>query len=121
MPQDRKALSRQYKNTPRTMGIGVVRHVVNGKVLLLAGRDIPSLLNRHLAQLRLGVHRNQALQQDWAAGGEGSFAFEVVDTLTPKDTAGYDPTDDLRALEQLWLEKLAPFEPVGYNPRPKAG
>jgi hypothetical protein len=117
MPVDRKALSREYKNTPRTMGIGVVRNTVNGKVLLLAGPDIPSLLNRHRAQLRLGVHRNQALQQDWQAGSERSFAFEVVDTLTPKDEPGYDPTGDLRALEQLWLEKLTPFEPAGYTPR----
>jgi len=118
MPLDRKALSREYKNTPRTMGIGVVRNTANGKVLLLAGRDIPSLLNRHLAQLRLGAHRNQDLQQDWLGGGEKSFSFEVLDTLTPKDTPGYDPADDLLALEQLWLEKLAPFAPAGYNPRP---
>ena len=117
---DRKALSREYKNTPRTMGIGVVRNTVSGKVLLLAGLDIPSLLNRHLAQLRLGAHRNQELQQDWEAGGEKRFSFEVLDTLTPKDTPGYDPADDLRALEQLWLEKLAPFEPTGYNSRPKS-
>ncbi len=27
MPQDRKALSREYRNTPRTMGIGVVRNI----------------------------------------------------------------------------------------------
>jgi hypothetical protein len=120
MPLDRKALSREYKNTPRTIGIGVVRNTGKGKILLLASQDIPSLLNRHRAQLRLGVHRNQELQQDWQAGGEQSFAFEVVDTLTPKDTPGYDPADDLRALEQLWLEKLAPFDPVGYNPRPRS-
>jgi len=33
MPQDRKALRREYKNTPRTAGIGVVRNTVSGKVL----------------------------------------------------------------------------------------
>jgi hypothetical protein len=120
MTPDRKALSRAYRDTPRTMGIGVVRHIGTGKVLLLAGQDIRSLLHRHLAQLRLGVHRNQALQRDWQAGGEQSFAFEVVDTLTPKDTPGYDPADDLRELEHLWLEKLAPFEPAGYNAPPQS-
>ena len=119
MAQDRKAIIRDYKNTPRTMGIGVVRNVAKNKVLLLAGVDIPSLLNRHLAQLRLGVHRNRELQQDWTDGGERNFAFEVVDTLTPKDEPGWDPADDLRALERLWLEKLAPFAPAGYNPPPK--
>lgn len=115
MDQDRKALSRQYKNTPRTMGVGVVRNTANGRVLLLAGLDIPALLNRHRAQLRLGVHRNQHLQQDWRAVGEQGFAFEILDTLTPKDTPGYDPQEDLRVLEQLWLERLTPFEPAGYH------
>ena len=102
------------------MGIGVVRNTANGKVLLLASQDIASLLNRHRAQLRLDAHRNLELQRDWQAGGERRFVFEVVDTLTPKDTPGYDPADDLRALEQLWLEKLTPFEPAGYNPRPRS-
>jgi hypothetical protein len=119
MPQDRKALTREYKNTPRTMGIGLVRNTANGKVLLLASRDMPALLNRHQAQLRLGVHRNLELQRDWKAVGEQAFVFEVVDTLTPKDAPGYDPAADLRALEQLWLERLTPFEPAGYNPPAK--
>ncbi len=119
--QDRKALARHYKDTPRAMGIGLVRNVANGKVLLVAGQDISALLNRHRAELRLGSHRNAELQRDWTAAGEQGFAFEVVDTLTPRDTPGYDPTDDLRALEELWLEKLGPFEPAGYNPRPRSG
>jgi hypothetical protein len=101
------------------MGIGVIRNTASGKVLLIAGRDIPALLNRHQAQLRLGVHRNQHLQHDWQTLGAPGFAFEIVDTLAPKDTPGYDPGDDLRALEQLWLEKLSPFEPAGYHPPPK--
>jgi hypothetical protein len=32
---------------------------------------------------------NQQLQQDWRAAGEQGFAFEILDTLTPKDTPGY--------------------------------
>ena len=120
MAHDRKARIREYKNTPRTMGIGVVRNTATGKLLLVAGRDIPALLNRHRAQLRLGVHRNRRLQEDWTALGEQGFAFEVVDTLAPQETPGYDPSDDLRALEHLWLEKLTPFEPAGYNPPPRS-
>jgi hypothetical protein len=115
VPLDRKAISREYKNTPRPMGVGAIRNTGNGKLLLVAGRDINALLNRHRAQLRLGMHRNAALQQDWNAAGEGAFVFEVVDTLPPRETSDADPTDDLRALQELWLEKLAPFPPAGYN------
>ena len=120
MTTDRKALIREYKERPRTMGVGTVRNLASGKVLLVAGVDLPALLNRHRAQLRLGSHRNRALQEDWNAQGAERFAFEVVDTLEPREAADYDPADDLEALEQLWLDKLRPFEPAGYHrpPRP---
>lgn len=116
---DRKALSRQYRETPRTMGVGLVRNLTSGKSLLFAGVDLPSLLNRHRAQLRLGGHPVKALQADWNAQGADAFAFEVVDTLTAPDRPDYDPASDLRELEQLWLEKLSPFEPAGYHRPPK--
>jgi hypothetical protein len=122
MMQDRKAMIREYKETPRTMGVGAVRHIASGKLLVIAGQDLPSLLNRHQAQLRLGAHGNRALQQDWVVHGPEGFTFEVLDTLArPADKPDYDPTDDLRALEALWLEKLAPFEPAGYNRPAKLG
>jgi len=119
MDKSRRERIREYKNTPRAMGVGVVRNTASGKVLLVCGPDVRSLLNRHLAQLRLGAHRNHALQGDWHALGEQAFRFEVVDTLEPADTPDYDPTADLEALESLWLEKLKSFAPAGYNPAPK--
>jgi len=119
MSVDRKALTRQYKETPRTMGIGQVRNLTSGKVLLIAGLDLPSLLNRHKAQLRLNAHSVKTLQADWNAQGADNFAFEVLDTLTPVDKPDSDPAADLRALEEMWLEKLSPFEPAGYNRQPK--
>ncbi|HTT69307.1 MAG TPA: GIY-YIG nuclease family protein [Gemmatimonadales bacterium] len=118
MTVDRKALSRRYKDTPRPMGVGVVRNLTNGRVLLVSSRDLPSMLNRQRAQLSLDAHANRALQQDWNALGPASFAFEVLDTLEPADTPDYDPAEDLEALKALWMEKLSPFEPDGYHPRP---
>ena len=115
MTIDRKAAAREYKETPRTMGVGVVRDRQNQKALVVSGVDIPSLLNRHRAQLRLGAHRIKPMQADWNAHGEAAFEFEVLDTLKPKDEPGYDPSDDLRALEALWIEKLDPIEPRGYH------
>jgi hypothetical protein len=100
------------------MGVGVVRNLANGRVLVLAGSDLPSLLNRNRAQLRLNAHRNRALQADWKEMGPDAFEFVVLDTLKPKDTPDYDPTEDLHTLEALWLEKLSAFEPTGYHRRP---
>lgn len=63
------------------------------------------------------AHRNHALQQDWNEMGPEAFAFEVVDLLKPKEDLGYDPSEDLRALEDLWLAELNPFDGRGYNVR----
>jgi hypothetical protein len=99
------------------MGVGLVRNSTSGKVLLVWSRDLPALLNRHRAQLKLNGHPNRVLQQDWNTLGSDSFEFEILDTLTPADTSDYDPTEDLAALAALWMEKLGPFEPVGYHRR----
>ena len=115
MTADRKALVREYKDTPRTMGVGAVRNLTNGKLLLFAAADLGALLNRQRAQLRLNGHRIRGLQEDWNALGADAFAFEVVDTLAPADTPGYDPTEDLESLLALWMDKLRPFEPAGYH------
>jgi hypothetical protein len=116
---DKKALTREYKETPRPMGVYQVRNTVNGKVLIGTSVDLPSILNRQRGELRLGGHRNRALQQEWNEHGPEAFEFEILDTLPPSDKPGYKPAEDLKALEALWLEKLMPFEERGYNSRPK--
>lgn len=116
---DKKALIREYKETQRPMGVYQIRNIVNGKVLIGKSVDLPSILNRQRGELRLGGHRNRALQQDWNAHGPEAFEFEILDTLPPSDKPGYNPAEDLKALEALWLEKLMPFGERGYNARPK--
>jgi hypothetical protein len=114
---DRKDLIRQYKETPRPMGIFRVRNTTNGKAFIGASVDLPAMLNRQQAQLRFGAHPNRALQQDFNELGPEAFAFEILDTLKAKDEPGNDPAADLRVLEELWLEKLSPFDDRGYHDR----
>ena len=89
------------------MGVYRVHCAVTGHALVAASKDLPSILNRHRAQLRLGGHPSRAFQADWLAHGPESFVFEVLDTLAPSDAPDYDATADLAALEDLWLEKLS--------------
>jgi hypothetical protein len=116
---DRKEQIRKYKETPRPMGVYRVHCVENDKSLVGSSVDIQARLNRHQAQLRLGGHPVKELQADWNRLGADFFRFEVVDTLTPSDEPGYDHAKDLRLLEEMWLEKLAPYGNRGYNERPK--
>ena len=80
---DRRELIRQYKETRRPMGVYRVHNTRDDRSLLGRSVDLPSILNRERAQLRLGVHRNAALQRDWNALGAEAFAFEVLDTIAP--------------------------------------
>jgi hypothetical protein len=116
---DKKALTRGYKESQRPMGVYQIRNTVSGKLLVGASVDLPSILNRHRAALRMGGHLNRGLQKDWGEFGPEAFEFEVLDTLTPPERPDYDPRGDLRVLEELWLDKLSPYEERGYNTKPK--
>jgi len=111
---DRKEIIRKYKETPRPMGVYRVLNKTNGKTLLGTSRDLPAVLNRHRAQLRLNGHRNREMQRDWNEMGPDAFEFEILDTLSPSDSPDYDPKDDLRQLEELWVEKLAVSKDLAY-------
>ena len=82
--------------------------------------QVNNAVNRHLATLKMNVHRNKALQQDWNAASPNDFTFEVLEYLEPQDKPGYDYHEDLAVLEELWLEKLQPYGEKGYNKPPKA-
>lgn len=115
---DRKAVIREYKSTPRPMGVFRILNTQNGKSLVGVARDVPGTLNRHRAQLQMRAHSQKQLQSDWNAFGADAFAFETLDLLEPRpDAPDYDPTEDLRELEGLWVDKLAPDGDPGYPTR----
>ncbi len=102
----RRELNREYKNTPRPAGIYRVRNTVAGKSLVGSTTDLPSMLNRQRFQLEAGGHPDKELQKDWAELGADAFEFEALDQLEPKEEPDYDPTDDLAALKEMWIEEL---------------
>lgn len=113
---DRKSLIREYKDARRPMGVFQVRNVQDGRVYLGTSVDLPSMLNRQRAQLRMGGHPDKALQADWKALGPEAFTFDVLDTLDPPDEPGYDPAADLRTLEDLWRARIEVGAGTVYNP-----
>jgi group I intron endonuclease len=113
-----KALIREYKRTPKDMGVYAIRNTSNGKIYVAASRDIRARINRHRMNLKTNTEQVELLQQDWNACGAEVFEFETLELLEPLDDPTYDPTEDLEILQQLWLEKLSPFDEAGYNTRP---
>ena len=107
---DRKEMIREYKESLRPMGVFRVRNKVTGRSLIGTSVNLTGIINRHQSGLRMGGHENKQLQKDWNELGPDAFEFETLDVLDPPDDKDHNPTDDLRQLEQLWLEKLAPLD-----------
>jgi hypothetical protein len=115
---DRKSLIRAYKETRRPMGVYRIHNTRDDRSLVGRSVDLPAILNRERVALRFGSHPNAALQRDWATLGPDAFVFEVLDTLTaPEGQPDYDPTEDLRVLEEMWVERLQVTGERGYGAR----
>jgi len=115
---NRKSLIRAYKETRRPMGVYRIHNTRDDRSLIGRSVDLPAILNRERVSLRFGNHPNAALQRDWATLGPDAFVFEVLDTLkAPDEQPDYDPTDDLRVLEELWIERLQLLGERGYGRR----
>jgi hypothetical protein len=114
---DKKRLKKEYRETPRQMGVFLIRNIANDKVFLGAGLDLVGTMNRHKFQLTNGSHPNARLQSDWNEVGSRNFAFEIIDQITPLDDPAFDSKAELEFMEKLWLQELQPFDGRGYNQR----
>lgn len=117
---DRKAIIREYKNTPCPMGIYQIKNQINGKALIGSSKNLPGIINRFKTELKLGSCRNVTLQKEWKQFGSDAFEFKELEVLKPLDDQAYDPSEDLNILEELWIEKLEPYGDKGYNKKPKS-
>jgi len=108
-------MKREYRERRKPAGVFQIKNTVSGKVLLGSSLNIEGPLNSHRFMLTIGRHRNEALQHDWNVHGAGSFVFEILETVEPKDDENFDLGDELTLLEQIWIEKVQPFGDKGYN------
>ncbi|MBT3832100.1 MAG: GIY-YIG nuclease family protein [Gammaproteobacteria bacterium] len=115
----RKELKKEYLRTPKEMGVYRIRNTLNNRSYIAASIDIKARFNRHRMSLKTNNESVKALHTEWLKYGEDAFEFEILDRLTPLEKPDYDPTEDLKTLEALWLEKLQPYEPTGYHPAKK--
>ena len=116
---DKKEAKLAYKASRRPMGIFAIRNLVNHKVFIGSTMDLTAMFNRIRFQLYAGSHLVKSLESDWKQFGSSKFAFEVLEEILPRDDPNYNYTADLETLEDLWLEKLEPYDDKGYNQRKK--
>jgi group I intron endonuclease len=115
MEKTRQDIKREYKERKKPAGIFQVKNIGNGKVLLGSSLNLEGPLNSHKFMLKIGSHRNPALQKDWNEYGSDKFVFEILEVVKVKDDPNFNLEDELTLLEQIWIEKLQPFGEKGYN------
>ena len=114
----RSELKLEYKNRPKNIGIFQVKNKKNNKIFVGASLSLDKAFNRFIFGLSYGdIHQNQELMKDWQEDGPENFEYEILDQLKPVDDPLYDYKEDLKTLEELWLEKLQPYDEKGYNQR----
>ncbi len=116
--KSKKDIKREYKEREKTAGVFQVKNTENEKVLLGSSLNLEGLLNRHKFLLATGSHRNEALQREWNEFGPDKFVFEILEVVKIKDDPAFNLDDELKFLEEIWLERLQPFGERGYNTGP---
>ncbi|MFC4597857.1 GIY-YIG nuclease family protein [Cohnella hongkongensis] len=112
--EERARLIAQYKEIPIEAGVYQIRNKVNGKVLVDTTPNLKSL-NGRAGSLNLGTYPNKELQREWDEFGEDAFAMEVLEVLKPSDNPFVNVKDELKQLEEKWIDKLQPFGDRGYH------
>jgi len=112
---NKKEAIKKYKQAIQLMGIYQIKNNRNGKIYIGSTSNLPGKINSHRFQLKNGLHNNKEMQKDFNEIGEQGFSFEILDYLKPKDDLNYDYTEELKILEEMWTEKLQPFNEKGYN------
>ena len=106
----RRQLRAQYEARRPEAGVYLLRNTTTGRILVASAVDLRGARNR----LAFGQETNSTgvldrrLVADAREFGMAAFAFEVLDVLPMRLEMTPDEVQrDLRALEDLWREKLA--------------
>jgi hypothetical protein len=107
----RKQAIQAYKNRPPDRGVFAVRCAATPQVWVGASMDLPAARNAIWFMLRLGRHRDAALQAAFNAHGEDAFRFEVLERLD-ENAEPLSVEDLLKQKTRQWAdEHHAPILP----------
>lgn len=112
--EQRKKLIKAYKEQKAEAGVYLIRNKESQKIFVSSTPNLKSLNGRRF-ELNMGSAMNKELQKDWNTLGEASFEFEILEVLDESEKVIIDKKRALKKLEDLWLEKLQPYDDRGYN------
>lgn len=123
MDKSRQAeLKREYKEAKRPAGVYQIKNEKNGKIFIGSSMNVNARINRHKQSFALldRVSDNFEIPDivaDVRQYGVENFTFTVLETLDGEYETDDAIKEDLKLLEQMWLEKCEPYGERGYNVR----
>ncbi|MFT3912062.1 MAG: GIY-YIG nuclease family protein [Ferruginibacter sp.] len=111
----KKELKEAYNQIKQKAGVFQVTNMANGKIFIDSSVNLDKIWNRHLAELKMGGHRNKALQEDWIAFGENNFKYEILSEIKEEEGRNIDHAKEAKSLAKMFIEELKLFGDKGYN------
>lgn len=112
---DKKQIIKDYKLQKQPAGVFVVHNKVDNKVFIGTDKNLSAVLRRFDFTLKMGSFPFQELIDDYKRVGEINFEIKVLDELEIKDESEYEIGKELKALEEMWIEKLRNDGVTFYN------
>ena len=106
---ERRQLARAARDAFPPMGVYAVKDAVAGTVRVHASGNVHGSINREQFELRLGRHRDKALQAEWSRD-PARFSFEVLEMVKERKDPDFDYAEELRVLQALHREELCAKE-----------
>lgn len=111
----RKELKEEYKQMKFRMGVFQIKNMVNGRVFIGSSTDLKAIWYAQKLQLNMGMHQNSDLQKEWKEFGADNFIYEILEEIKQTEDKPTDYAKEVKALEEIMIEELQPYEAKGYH------
>ena len=106
--ESKRAASAAYKERRLVGGVYSITNRQTGEKHPFSAQDLRGAENRFRFMAQTDGCTVLSLQKEWSAYGPEAFFFEVLERIEQGETqSAKEFRDDVKALEELWKEKLA--------------
>ena len=102
----KKEIAQAWTERKRSQGVFAVRCAASGEVWVDASKNLDSQKNSIWFSLRMGSHRNKAVQAAWNAHGADAFRYDILEEISDEALTPLGVRDLLKIRERHWRERL---------------
>ena len=101
---DKKQIKKDYKQQKHPAGIYAVHNKVDNKMYSGTSKNLPAVIRRFEFTLQMDSFPYQNLIDDYKKHDKENFEIKILDELELKNETDKEIDDELKSLEELWVE-----------------